>query len=164
VVKYNTNRMENKMEENTVSQSVISKEMKITGTIDSSGSLRFDGKLDGELNCSGNVTIGKDADVKGNLNASSVIIGGTVNGNVTAKDKIEMKASARVTGDIKSKRLSVEDGVTFVGKSEVNPSAENIAPKPKSESATEAPVQKPAVAGEPERGKQKDQYFGKKQQ
>jgi hypothetical protein len=45
-----------------------------------------------------------------------------INGNIIARDRIEMKSSARVMGDIKSKRLSVEDGVTFVGKSEVNPS------------------------------------------
>ena len=59
---------------------------------------------------------------KGNLNINSAVIEGTINGNVTAKDRIEMKSSARMTGDIKSKRLSVEDGVTFIGRSEVNPS------------------------------------------
>ena len=65
---------------------------------------------------------GKDAKIKGNIMVSSTTIEGTIAGNVTAKDRIEMKASARVTGDIKSKRLSVEDGVTFIGRSEVNPS------------------------------------------
>ena len=52
------------------------------------------------------------------------------NGNITAKDRIEMKSSARVTGDIKSKRLAVEDGVTFIGRSEVNPSASPISGQP----------------------------------
>ena len=47
---------------------------------------------------------------------------GQTQGNITAKDRIEMKSSGRVTGDIRAKRLSVEDGVTFVGRSEVNPS------------------------------------------
>jgi cytoskeletal protein CcmA (bactofilin family) len=46
-----------------------------------------------------------------------------VNGNITAKDRIEMKSTARVTGDIRAKRLSVEDGVTFIGRSEVNSSS-----------------------------------------
>ena len=59
---------------------------------------------------------------KGNIVVTSATIEGAVQGNVSAKDRIEMKSSARVTGDIRAKRLSVEDGVTFIGRSEVNPS------------------------------------------
>ena len=84
--------------------------------------MRIDGKLDGELNCNGDAVVGKSATIKGNLSVNSISIEGAINGNVVAKDRIEMKSSARVTGDIKAKRLSVEDGVTFIGKSEVNPS------------------------------------------
>ncbi len=107
--------------ENT-QQSVIAGDVEITGTIKSTGSVRMDGKLDGELHCTGDAVIGKSAVIKGNLTVNAVSIEGTIHGNVTAKDRIEMKSSARVTGDIKAKRLSVEDGVTFVGRSEVNPS------------------------------------------
>ncbi len=103
-------------------QSVIASDVEIAGTIRSAGSVRIDGKLEGELHCTGDAVIGKSAVIKGNLAVNAVTVEGTVNGNITAKDRIEMKSSARVTGDIKSKRLSVEDGVTFVGRSEVNPS------------------------------------------
>jgi cytoskeletal protein CcmA (bactofilin family) len=113
--------------ENSAPQSVIAADVEITGTIKSTGSVRVDGKLDGELDCTGDAVVGKSASIKGNLNVNSATIEGTINGNVTAKDRIEMKSSARVTGDIKSKRLSVEDGVTFIGRSEVNPSG---APSP----------------------------------
>jgi cytoskeletal protein CcmA (bactofilin family) len=114
------------MENNSTTQSVIAADVEITGTVKSSGNVRIDGKLDGELNCEGDATIGKEAKIKGNLSVSSVTIEGTVNGNIAARDRIEMKSSARVTGDIRSKRLSVEDGVTFIGKSEVNPSGAPI--------------------------------------
>ena len=110
------------MENTATPQSVIAADVEITGTVKSTGSLRIDGKLDGELNCTGDTIVGKTATVKGNLNVNSAVIEGTINGNVNAKDRIEMKSSARMTGDIKSKRLSVEDGVTFIGRSEVNPS------------------------------------------
>jgi cytoskeletal protein CcmA (bactofilin family) len=80
--------------------------------------------------------IGKEAKIKGNLVVNSVSIEGSIQGNITAKDRIEMKSSARVTGDIKSKRLSVEDGVTFVGRSEVNPSGIPIPPQTDAASAT----------------------------
>ena len=106
---------------NQETQSVIAADVEITGTIRTSGSVRIDGKLDGELSSTGDTVIGKSAHVKGNLAVNSVTIEGTVQGNVVAKDKIEMKSTARVTGDITAKRLSVEDGVTFIGKSEVNP-------------------------------------------
>jgi len=114
------------MDNHTTPQSVIAADVEITGTIKSSGSIRIDGKLDGELHCTGDAIIGKEAKIKGNIIVSSTTIEGTISGNVTAKDRIEMKSSARVTGDIKSKRLSVEDGVTFIGRSEVNPSGAAI--------------------------------------
>ena len=113
------------MDSNTTPQSVIAADVEITGTIKSTAGVRVDGKLEGELAC-GDAVIGKDAKIKGNLNVNCVTIEGTINGNVTAKDRIEMKSSARVTGDIRAKRLSVEDGVTFIGRSEVNPSGTPI--------------------------------------
>lgn len=124
--------------------SVITADVEITGNVRCSGTLRIDGKLDGELNCTADAVIGKHATIKGNLLVNSVTIEGTVQGNVTAKDKIEMKSTAKVTGDINAKRLAVEDGVTFIGKSEVNPAkatgAQPATPAPRAEEE-----QKPGV-------------------
>ncbi|MBU1693592.1 MAG: polymer-forming cytoskeletal protein [Verrucomicrobia bacterium] len=124
-------------------QSVIAAEVEITGTVKTSGSIRIDGKLDGELNCGGDAVIGKSATIKGNLTVSTASIAGAITGNVTARDRIEMKSSARVMGDIKAKRLAVEDGVTFVGKSEVNPSATPSAAAPASQEEEPAAEAKP---------------------
>lgn len=109
-------------------ESVIGSDVEIIGTVKSSGSVRLDGKLEGELQCGGNAILGKSAQVKGNVTATSVSIEGKINGNILAKDKIEMKATATVNGDIKARRLSVEDGVTFVGRSEVNPNSQPVPP------------------------------------
>jgi cytoskeletal protein CcmA (bactofilin family) len=119
-------------------KTTIAGEVEITGTIKSVGGLRIDGKLEGELICKGDAVVGKSATIKGNLAVNSAVIEGNVQGNIVAQDKIDMKASARVQGDIKSKRLAVEDGVTFVGKSEVNPSGQAVTPP-----AAAAPVQGP---------------------
>jgi len=110
------------MADQEVKQTVMTADIEIIGTIKSSGSVRIDGKLEGDLNCAGDGVIGESAQIKGNLNVNSVSVFGQVNGNIAAKDRIELKSTARVTGDIKSKRLKVEDGVSFVGRSEVNPS------------------------------------------
>lgn len=102
-------------------QSMITADVEIKGSIKSAGTVYLDGKLDGDLTCVGDAVIGKNATVKGTISADSVTVEGTVNGSISVKDKIEMKATAKIMGDIKSRRLSVEDGVTFVGKSDVNP-------------------------------------------
>lgn len=106
---------------NGAAQSVITSEVEIKGVIKSAGSVRMDGKLDGDLVSQGDSILGKTATMKGNISGSNVVIEGTINGTIVAKDKIEMKAAARITGDIKAKRLAVEDGVTFIGKADVNP-------------------------------------------
>jgi cytoskeletal protein CcmA (bactofilin family) len=108
-------------------QSVITSDVEIKGSIKSAGAVHLDGKLEGDLTCAGDAIIGKNATVKGTINANSVIIEGAINGTIIAKDKIEMKSTARVMCDIKAKRLSVEDGVTFIGKSEVNPAGIQVA-------------------------------------
>lgn len=114
--------MENTTIVSTAADTVIDAQVEIIGKIKSNGPIQIDGRLDGDLECTGDVTIGKTAQIKGNLYANTISVAGTVSGNISAKDRIEMKSSAKITGDVKSKRLTVEDGVTFIGKSEVNPS------------------------------------------
>ena len=103
-------------------QTIITEDIEITGTIKATGGLRMDGRLNGDLNCAGDVVVGKSANIKGNLSVNSVTVEGQIAGNIVAKDRIGLKAAARINGDVKAKRMTVEDGVTFVGKAEVNPS------------------------------------------
>jgi|GEM_PF-457852 len=110
------------MEENEAAKTVIAEDVEIVGTIKSEHNIQIDGKLNGDLNCTGNTVIGSTANIKGNISSNCVTVLGQVNGNIIAKDKIDLKTSAYVNGDVRSKRMTVEDGVTFVGKSEVNPS------------------------------------------
>lgn len=111
---------------NTPPKSVISAEVEIHGTIKTSGSIQIDGRVEGEIISQGDVLLGKSGTIKGNLNVNSISVSGTIQGNISAKDRIELKSTARLMGDIKAKRLAVEDGVTFVGKSEVNPTGQPI--------------------------------------
>jgi len=111
---------------NTPPKSIISAEVEIIGTIKTSGSIQIEGRVEGEIHSQGDVLLGKSGSIKGNLIVNSVSVAGTVVGNIVAKDRIELKSTARLMGDIKAKRLAVEDGVTFVGKSEVNPTGQPI--------------------------------------
>lgn len=134
-------------------RSVISAEVEIEGVIKTSGSIQIDGRVKGEIYSQGDVLLGKSGSVKGNISVNSVAVAGTIQGNIDAKDKIELRSTARVMGDIKAKRLSVEDGVTFVGRSEVNPTGQPI----KFDDEPEAPKQ-------PQQGQQGGQQQGGQKQ
>lgn len=110
------------MENSETTKTVIAEDVEVVGSIKCASNIHLEGKLNGDISCTGNAVIGKSATVKGNISANSTTVFGQVNGNITAKDKIELKSSSRITGDLRAKRLTVEDGVSFVGKSEVNAS------------------------------------------
>lgn len=116
-------------------RTTIGEDVEITGNIKCESGIQINGKLNGDLTCAGMAHIGAACSVKGNLSIDTISIMGQVNGNITARDKIELKASAKLHGDIRAKRLTVEDGVTFVGKVEVNPAGpggmkQPLEPKP----------------------------------
>src|SRR5882672_8496367 len=110
------------------SKNVLSSDVEIKGNLKFSGELTMEGKLEGEINTDGVLHLGETGAVNGNVNANSVIVRGKINGNLIAKDKIEIKSKAEVFGDIRAAKLVIEEGVTFVGKTEVNPN--KVAPSP----------------------------------
>jgi cytoskeletal protein CcmA (bactofilin family) len=120
--------MDNIMSTTSGSKNVLNSEVEIKGNLKFAGELTFDGKLEGEIQTDGVLNLGDSAVVNGNINAQSVVVRGKVNGNISAKDKIEIKSKAELFGDIRSTKLVVEEGVTFVGRTEVNPN--KVAPTP----------------------------------
>jgi len=113
---------------NATSKNVLGSDVEIKGNIKFTGELTFDGKLDGEVHTDGVLNLGDSAVVNGNISAQTVVVRGKVNGNITAKEKIEIKARAELFGDIRASKLAIEEGVTFVGKTEVNPN--KVSPTP----------------------------------
>lgn len=110
------------------SKNVLNSDVEIKGTLKFSGELTFDGKLDGDINSDGSLNLGDNAVVKGNLNVNNVVVRGKINGNIVAKEKIDIKSKTELFGDVRTPKLVIEEGVTFVGKSEVNPN--KVAPTP----------------------------------
>lgn len=102
-------------------RTIIADDVEISGSLKSSAGVKMAGKLNGDLTCGGDVLVEKGAAVKGNVTANSVVVLGMIKGNITAKERIELKGAARVAGDIKAKRLTVEEGVTLAGKAEIVP-------------------------------------------
>lgn len=103
-------------------KTLIADDVEITGSMKCSGGVKMAGKLNGDLSCAGEVLVEKGAAIKGNVAAASIVVLGMIKGNIVAKERIELKGTARVAGDIKAKRLVVEEGVTLIGKSEITAS------------------------------------------
>jgi len=133
---------------NTNSKNILNSDVELKGTLKFAGELTFDGKLDGDINSDGVLNLGDNAVIKGNLSINSVVLRGKINGNVTAKERIEIKTKTELFGDIRSPKLVIEEGVTFVGKSEVNPNkvSPSAPPLPRAgEAAKPTETTKPAT-------------------
>lgn len=134
------------MSTNNAPRNVLNSDVEIKGNIKFAGELSFDGKLDGEIHTEGVLTLGDGAVINGNINAQSVIVRGKINGNINAKEKIELKSKAELFGDIRATKLVIEEGVTYVGKTEVNPNKVSpIPPLPRSAESPKTP--EPAAKG-----------------
>ncbi len=103
------------------SKNVLGSDVEIKGNLKFSGELTFEGKLDGEIHTDGTLHLGDSAVINGNISAQSVVVRGKITGNISAKEKIDIKSKTELFGDIRAAKLAVEEGVTFVGKTEVNP-------------------------------------------
>lgn len=99
----------------------LSRDVQIKGNVLFVESLIFDGKLEGEITTEGKLTLGPNSVINGNIEAGSAVVYGRVVGNITAADRCELKSNAHLEGDLRTARLQIEEGATFVGRSEVNP-------------------------------------------
>jgi cytoskeletal protein CcmA (bactofilin family) len=113
--------MDPNMNANNSAKNILNSDVEIKGNIKFSGELTFEGKLDGEIHTDGVLNLGDTTVINGNISAQSVLVRGKVNGNINAKEKIDIKSKAEVFGDIRASKLAIEEGVTYVGKTEVNP-------------------------------------------
>ena len=96
-------------------QNVIGKGTVITGDIETSGDIRIDGKLEGNLFCKARVILGQGAVLEGNLNAAHAELAGEVSGKVEVKEMLTLKSSASIHGDINTGKLVIEAGAKFNG-------------------------------------------------
>src|SRR5712672_296380 len=98
---------------------ILSSDVEIDGTIKFQKELLIDGKVEGEINSDGVLTIGENADIRGEVKTKSITVYGKVQGNITVAERCELKSKCTLQGDLKAARIVIEEGATFIGKSEV---------------------------------------------
>jgi cytoskeletal protein CcmA (bactofilin family) len=105
---------------------ILGRDTSFQGTLTFKKPLQIAGEFIGEIISDGYLYISEGAVVKANIKASTVIVGGHVTGNVIATDKLEMLSTGKVTGNIKTSKLQIADGVVFDGNCEMIQSGKSI--------------------------------------
>jgi cytoskeletal protein CcmA (bactofilin family) len=111
------------MSEGNAGNTVVGSDAAFKGEITFEGAMRVDGKFEGKIQSKGKLSIGRTADVQAEVNACHVSIEGGFRGNLTAAERVEIAASARINGDIRTTKLVVAEGATLVGNVQVSPEA-----------------------------------------
>ncbi|MDC7225274.1 MAG: polymer-forming cytoskeletal protein [Spirochaetales bacterium] len=88
----------------------------LDGVLSFSKPLKVRGKFSGEIESEAVLYIDDDAEINADISARVVIISGKVNGNVSAKERIEILSGGKVSGDLISSRIRIADGVEFNGR------------------------------------------------
>jgi cytoskeletal protein CcmA (bactofilin family) len=124
----------------------IGKAVKIVGDIFSKEDLFVDGDIEGKVEALENkLTIGPHGKAKAEIKAREVVLQGTIEGNVEATEKMEIKKDARLTGNVRTARIMIEDGAYFKGSIDIVKPEPKPAPKPPA-AVPAAPVSQPAPA------------------
>mgnify|MGYP003572162183 FL=1 len=95
--------------------SIIAQGCKFDGKVEVRGTLRVEGEFKGSIGTPESLVIGKTGVVHADVKVKNAIIGGQLYGNIIAENKIELQSGSHVEGDIKTKRLVIDEGVFFEG-------------------------------------------------
>ena len=94
---------------------IIGEGTEITGKVFVPGSVRIDGRVDGEISITEMMTVGKTGNLKGTITTKDAVVGGRIEGTLNVKNRIELQRTAKVSVDMNCKLLIVEEGVVFDG-------------------------------------------------
>lgn len=105
-------------------ESIISNGVEVKGELNSKGSIRIDGYMDGKINVQGDVILGEKGHIKGEIKSENMILAGRVEGNVNTKGKLEITATGLLLGDVSCSILTIEEGGILDGNSKMAKSSE----------------------------------------
>src|SRR5256712_12340699 len=121
----------------------LGKGAQFKGIIHFEGTIRSEGRLEGEIHTKGTLMVGEHAVIEGDISAGTIVSGGTINGNLTATERVQLLPSAVLNGDLKTPFLKVEEGVQLHGTCEAEGRAKSRAveePRKAAPHAAKVPV------------------------
>ena len=134
------------MDSNRTEPARIGKSLVIKGELSGSEDLYVDGQVEGSIELQQNsLVVGPNGKLKAGVTAGKIVVHGTLDGNLQAADRVELKKTGMVTGDIVAQRIAIEDGAYFKGKVDIQrDTSQPEAVKPAGQTAA-APVNDPAL-------------------
>ena len=133
--------------ENSRGAASIGKSVTIKGQIFSREDLIVDGEIEGAIELNEHrLTVGPNGRVRAGVKAREIVVLGTIDGNVEALDKIDIRKDAKLVGDIKTARIIIEDGAYFKGSIDIvkNETPKPTAPRPQAAAAGSSTSPQPA--------------------
>jgi len=109
--------------------SIVGPQMEITGDVFTDGSVRIEGTVTGNVRAEKAVVVGKDGAVDGDIQTQDAIVTGRIQGSLTAASRLEIKATARIDGDILARRVQLDDGAMVNGNVQMS---DDVAMEPRS--------------------------------
>jgi cytoskeletal protein CcmA (bactofilin family) len=108
----------------------IGKSVVVKGELSGSEDLYVDGQVEGSITLKNNsLTVGPHGQVKATVEAKGIVVQGKLEGNVLATERVDLRKSAVVTGDITTQRIAIEEGAYLKGKVDIQGRAEKAAGK-----------------------------------
>lgn len=94
---------------------LIGKDTVFQGTITATGTIRVEGKVNGEIKTKGDLVIGETGELEASVEANNVLLAGYLKGDIHAEGKVDLAPTGKLYGDMKVKNLLIEEGATFKG-------------------------------------------------
>jgi cytoskeletal protein CcmA (bactofilin family) len=117
--------------------------MRVVGNCETEGTLRIEGIVEGTVRAGKAVVIGKEGAVKGDVYTQDAIVGGTITGTIVAESRLELQATCLIEGEIRARRVKLEEGGRIKGNVQVGELKGDLLPKP---AAAPAPVHRLEMA------------------
>ena len=95
--------------------SIIGPGMRLVGDIETEGTVRIEGAVEGNVRAGKAVVIGKDGCVEGTIVTQDAVISGRLTGTLTAESRLELQSTSRIDGDVYARRMQLEEGAVLNG-------------------------------------------------
>jgi len=140
-------RSEGPVRETSDVVSVVGPGMEIVGNIKCDGTVRVEGQVEGSIRATKSVVIGKSGRVAGDIETQDVVVAGTVTGTVIGASRVELQDTCQVEGDIRSRRVKLDEGGRVEGRLQMGTDA--VSKPAKDRLATDAGKRPPGAPDRP---------------
>ncbi|NLJ78925.1 MAG: polymer-forming cytoskeletal protein [Tissierellia bacterium] len=106
--------------------SLIGENMTVVGTIKGNGNIRVDGTIEGDIAYDGDISLGEQGKISGDISCNNLTVAGSIDGNIEVKDSLILLSSGVIMGDMEVKSLVIHEDARFEGNCKMLNSSDNI--------------------------------------